>query len=89
MRIDRVRDLIEVTPLLAKFRGFMSRLLLFATLPLYAIHDTASVEAAMLTDGDETGLPRHEAGPPNRARPGTWGRGSPLCTHRSREAHAS
>jgi hypothetical protein len=26
MRIDRVRDLVKVTPLLAKFRGFMSRL---------------------------------------------------------------
>jgi hypothetical protein len=26
MRIDGVRDLVEVTPLLAKFRGFMSRL---------------------------------------------------------------
>jgi hypothetical protein len=63
MGIDLARQLIELIPLLAEFRGFMSRLQEIATLPLDVIDDATPVEAAMQADGNEPGLARHEAGP--------------------------
>ena len=63
MGIDLARQLIELIPLLAKFRGFMSRLQEIATLPLDVVDDATPVEAAMQADGNEPGLARHEAGP--------------------------
>jgi len=63
MRIDCVRKLIEVTPLLAEFRRFMSRLQEIAALPLDIVDDAPPIETAVHADGYEAGLARHEAGP--------------------------
>src|SRR5947207_6615435 len=62
MWVDLVGQLIEIIPLLPKFRRLMSRSQQIAVLPLYVVDDAAPVQAAMQTDGDEARLARHEAG---------------------------
>src|SRR6476620_1358445 len=61
MRIDRVRYLIEVTPLFAEFRRVVSRLQQLAALPLDVVDDAPPIDAPMHADRDEPGLARHEA----------------------------
>src|SRR4029077_2866597 len=63
MRIDLVRQLIEVAPFLAELGRAMRRLQKLAILPLDVIDDALAVEAAKETDRNETGLARHEARP--------------------------
>jgi hypothetical protein len=48
--IDLVRQLIEMTPLLAEFRRLMSRSQEIAILPLDLVDDAPPVEAAMQAD---------------------------------------
>src|SRR4051794_21509196 len=62
MWVDLVGQLIEIVPLLPKFRRLMSRSQQIAVLPLYVVDNAAPVQAAMQTDGDEARLARHEAG---------------------------
>src|SRR5436190_16396015 len=62
MWVDLVGQLIEIIPLLPKFRRLMSRSQQIAVLPLYVVDDAAAVQAAMQTDGDEARLASHEAG---------------------------
>jgi hypothetical protein len=62
MRIDFVRQLIEVTPLLAKFGRFMRRSQQIPILPLNVVDDAPPIQAAVQADGHESGLPRHETG---------------------------
>jgi len=47
MRIDFVRQLIEVTPLLAKFGRFMRRSQQLPILPLNVVDDAPAIQAAM------------------------------------------
>src|SRR2546423_9762321 len=62
MRIDFVRQLIEVTPLLAKFGRFMRGSQQIPILPLNVVDDAPPIQAAVQADGHESGLPRHETG---------------------------
>src|SRR5215212_4340633 len=62
MRIDFVGQLIEVTPLLAKFGRFMRQAQQVPILPLNVVDDSPPIQAAMQADGHEPGLPRHESG---------------------------
>src|SRR5215468_7713862 len=63
MRIDLVRELVEMAPLPAELRRFVCRPQLVAVLPLDIVDDPPAIEAAMQADRDEARLARHEAGP--------------------------
>src|SRR6266478_1529763 len=63
MRVEILGDSIEAIPLLAEFRRFVRRVQEIAAFPLDVVDDASPIEAAMQTDGDESRLARHEAGP--------------------------